>query len=1268
MVMNVVQSQRMQVLLHALQSRTMATRQSPLQLLQAQHCIVPNVAVEQWLKQQVAEQLGISAHWQFHYGVRSFQWYAYQQVLPEKDRVRKANMPVLMMKWRIYQHLQQFWQNHQLHIAAEHPLQPLLNRVAHSAADLAAEPRAEKIHRMLYWLSEQISKLFSHYVIYRGQCQHNCSAPCRCQHNWLQQWGDGKALPLEQLLALNPSPTTTTQATSDQNLKSQSLKSQAIKNQDTNNTATTPSDAATQWANVQGLEAWQANVWRALFHQDWLEMQRIDQQLWQQLEDAATQKQALATLPAQLTIFTLSELAPSQLHFLRRLAQQIDILILHFNPSQEYWADTVDPNWKKQYDVGVKQRYLAQHPQASDTELARFFQQFTLYFNAELRESRHPLLTRFGKQARDHFSLLANLSAGDEGHWVDAFVDDFPNTLLGHVQRDILYLNDALPSAYSLEPQDQSIQIHVCHSALRQLEVLKNQVLDWLSQDSRHRPSDVLVLCPQLKQLEPFIRSVFGSDPKQAGYLPIKIAGVAPHDHVLAWQAICTRMQLLQGRFQPQQLADWLSLPATMQRYAIDATQIERMLQLLSDAGFRRGFDAVHLQQSLDAQDHDYRFSFQFALDRLALGIAIPEHTVFAGTLSFAGVHGADFELIATLIEIFQHLRERRYWLTFSNQTSPVAQHIQCILAEIDEFVLAGVEHLQSVREQAQKLWRMYGLATVNNQSQLAALKDLQLPLSAVLDELSHNVEAQFEQALPTGFITFAEIGQLRPLPYKLMVLLNLDNGSFPSRQRHSAFDLMQLLRPQLGDRSRLEDDQGAFLDALLLAEQQLWLFYNGFDVADAEIREPSAVLQELLDHLAVIVDHEGEASLAPQVSIDGLPVAAHLSSLYRVHPLQPFDSMGFQAQHHRYQDQWYAVAQQLISATGQRQSPLLSQNGTATLVANAMETNVPQCIDARQWIADILFPARLYLKQLGIQNIGAEQDYPDQEALLLDGLARHHLRDFMLNAAPELAQHIEQNQTNDLNPSNTHTVTNTVALLQDQLPVGKMQQAALSRVQQEYAALQSRMQKYATEPTVTTQKTYSYDSAVIFNLTLPSTAATDWVSIQASAGRGRRRAQVWLEYLFWCLWQGQHQPDQDTQALRRVVVFNDVTVICQGITQAQAQQYFAEWITAWRYAEQQVLVLPAELLMQLAKPNTEPEWEMEDEYHRPCNLEALLKAWSNSFNVSGIDMRDKEDSRFHRDWQFLLQYRADDALLTQACLQFAHALYQPIFTHLQVE
>ena len=151
----------------------------------------------------------------------------------------------------------------------------------------------------------------------------------------------------------------------------------------------------------------------------------------------------------------------------------------------------------------------------------------------------------------------------------------------------------------------------------------------------------------------------------------------------------------------------------------------------------------------------------------------------------------------------------------------------------------------------------MLTLANFYSEQEEQNLRGICLPLAYLIEEINTALDAQIEQAEPTGQITFSQIGQIRPLPYRLVVMLNPDSGTFPSRSQRLPFDLMDILRPQLGDRSRLEDDQGAFLDALLLAQENLWLFYNGFDVNDGEVREPSSTLQEFVQHLALIVASE---------------------------------------------------------------------------------------------------------------------------------------------------------------------------------------------------------------------------------------------------------------------------------------------------------------------------------------------------------------------------------------------------------------------------
>ncbi|MBE2171144.1 exodeoxyribonuclease V subunit gamma [Acinetobacter oleivorans] len=1205
MGIHVIQSQRIDVLLQGVLASTSQASTHPLQVLKTQHFIVPSPAVEQWLIQKLAEQQGMSANYQFHQRVRGFQWYAYQQVLTaHKEQVRKANIPRLIFKWRVHQALHEFIQPDTMSIDTSHPLHSIVQRIYDSADRLEQGiDKQLKKQKMLYWVAEQVADLFSNYMIYRGQCQRGCENSCTCPENWLSAWGQGRALDIEKYIVQKDEEVT-----------------------------------AFALHQTEELERWQRWLWQQHFHDDFVQMQQIDALFWQELDHPDRSKRAISRLPNQVVIFTLLDLPPSQLQFLRRLGQYIDVLILHYNPSQEYWADSVDPLWKQRYDLGVKERFIAKNPKATDAEISDFFNKFTLNFNAEARESRHPLLTRLGKQARDHFSLLSNLSTGEEGKWVDAFVDDFPESLLGKVQSDILHLVEPQAKQYELASDDDSIQIHVCHSTLRQLEVLKEQLICWLAKphEQPRRPNDILVLVPNLADIEPLIRSVFPATATEQGvHLPVKIAGVASLDALNAWRAVIGRIQLMQGRFSFDDFADWLSLHATQQRYELEYVQVERILNLLADAGFKRGLDAEHLKRSLCEGDDDYRYSFKFALERLALGIAVPVHATFNQVLSYAKVQPGDFELIGTLIQIYQDLNERRDWLTLHEQGKvyTVEYWLQVLSKDIVEFEQVGVAALKAVREIVKKQERMLTLASYYAETETGTLRKITLPLPYIIEEIQRTLESQSTQAEPTGQITFAQIGHIRPLPYRLMVILNLDGGQFPNRDTHVPFDLMDALRQQLGDRSRLEDDQGAFLDALLLAQDNLWLFYNGFDVNDGEVREPSSILQEFREHLALIV--KAEDDVPENVVVEGIEIPSQLKQLYHLHDLQPFDPKGFTVEKSviRYQDHWFKVASQIQQISGNRQP---WANTTYPLQAPDMLV-----LDSQQWIQDVTFPARLYLKTLGVENLGSVGVLDQNEPLLLDGLGRYAIRHFLQQAE----QHAQPE------------------VLIDQLPVGKVKYSAWQQGVFEQECLLERLHHYAPAVTPTTQRIWRIAKQLHMNITVPKSETQDWVSMEPSSARAKRRAKVWLEHLLWLAYLNEGSAGAEK---RRIVVFSDQTVICSGVSSEQARQYLQPWFKIWRHAQQQPLVLPAALLLKPLEKAKAYQWETTNQAEKAKldekSYTELLKYWNETGSFTTMDMTQNEACKLHRDWSFILQEQDAQALLQHACDEFAYDLYHPVF------
>ncbi|OEY93738.1 exodeoxyribonuclease V subunit gamma [Acinetobacter qingfengensis] len=1186
MGIDVLQSQRLEILLKVLIQEIAQPQTDAMAVLQPQWLIVPNHGIGQWVKQHIAQQLGMSGNLQFS-ALRTAQWQLYQNIVGA-DVVAKAPQ-MLNMKWRIFLFLMPFLQKN---LSADHALYGIFQRIfQHSEFIVDPVQRQIKQQRMLYWVADHCSRLFSNYMIYRGECVGGCVGQCHCRQNWLGRWGENQPLNIEHW----------------------------IRQPEKNMQQVHPHMLEYTIRQAEILEVWQRYIWKQAFAEDYAKMQDIDRQFWQKLSgENATFFQE--KLPKTLYVFTLLELPPSQLLFLRRLGQYVSVKVLHYTPSQEYWADSVDPKWKAQYAL--------KYPDAA------------VYY-----ESRHPLLTRLGKQARDISALLSQLAGGEEGLWQDIFPEYIPQSLLQQLQSDILYLKEPEPQQYTLDAQDQSLQIHVCHSSYRQLEVLKTQLLYWLSQEDTkpRQPDDILILVPNLQEIEAQIRTVFAVNyaSKQVN-LPIKIAGVPPLDAVQLWQALSLRLHLLQQRFSFEQFMDWLSLPAIQRLYGLQFEHIERLTELLQTAGFKRGFDEQHLKLSLTEQDQDYRFSLRYALNRLALGIAMPEQTIFENVLGMPQVQRRDFELIGCLIRIYQDLAQRRDWLNpQSIEDQPTLQQsLQRLDLEITAF-----EHIAGVEQVKQALDKLRRIIRVTNTEQL------RLPLQYLLNEIANSIEHQVGQTEPTGQITFAQMGQLRPLPYRLIVCLNMDTGTFPNRDSHIPFDLMELLRAELGDRSRLEDDQGTFLDAMLQAQDAFWMFYNGFDVNDQQARDPSSIVQELTQHLAYILKTQ-HYETSDQRDDQGLDIPEALRPLYHIHPLQPFEPQSFSeqrsVQHYpRFQDQWYAVAQHIVQ-------PLLQDwHWLNQLYPDITANGESQRLDAVQWIRDLRHPAQHFLRRVGIQNVQPLDQLESYEPLLLDGLQKYSIRDY-------LQTQLKQSNTVELMPSFNPD------LLQHQLPVGQMQHATWQKTQSELQLVIQRLARFGGKITELTRKTWQLDVQHQFSMTVPEDIdALQWISLTASGCRNDRPLQIWLEYLLW-----QAAASTDNAPLQRIAIFNNKTLQASGLNRQQAQQQIKQWLQVWYSACRQPFCLPPALFASM-DDSEQPKWEFDDQGQQYCsNLDVLRKRWLGKKYYHHVAFNADNDPGCYlsADWQLLFATEQQaEQQFNQYAEKYAAPLYSLMTQHLQI-
>lgn len=422
---------------------------------------------------------------------------------------------------------------------------------------------------------------------------------------------------------------------------------------------------------------------------------------------------------------------------------------------------------------------------------------------------------------------------------------------------------------------DNSLAIHACHSTLRQLEVLRAMIVGWLNytdlpkdapRDKRSL-SDILVLLPDIEAEQMLIEAMFPEGVGTDGYtLPAKVTGVTSQDINQFWQAIVGFYDLLNqagARFGRLEVFDWLRLPPLYESFGLSLSQINRACELLTNAGFVRGFDEQHLQATLHTADDDYRYSFAYALERMVAGLLMPTAEVVQfgdyqnlsghheAVVPLAGVTLADAPIIAMLCDLYQRLHAKR-------GIGRQAQLIGVWLAEIEDTIqsvlkkFAQTKALLSIFAALNALRRNIEahFKVIADPTQGDTQTELPLKLDFVLRSVAEQLASQQVSAEPAGVITFARIGAVRGVPYKLVAMLNLNLNDFPKREPLNRYDLTQATLGKRGDRFREADDLGAFLDALLCAREACWLFYNAKSTTDTHEHLPASPVQELLNFL----------------------------------------------------------------------------------------------------------------------------------------------------------------------------------------------------------------------------------------------------------------------------------------------------------------------------------------------------------------------------------------------------------------------------------
>lgn len=624
--------------------------------------------------------------------------------------------------------------------------------------------------------------------------------------------------------------------------------------------------------------AWQRAIWREINTHDMLRWLRPSASDFRKMLDSWAEGAAPQYLPHQIHLFAVGQIPPLFLRMLKAASQFSDVAILL--------------------------------PESAKIPSESFF------------------LSQMNTQSRNLAIRLADLATSSS-------VDPSPSA---KVPYPLYWLPEALArDSKELTSFDTSaISIHSCHSRLRELEVLRDAVLDYLEVNPSRTPRDILVVAPDLQNYAPLIHAVFGRSltwgDNESTLLPYHIAEQPPVAEDSAAMAFAYLVRILDAPLTASGVIACFDYPSIRKAAELEEEDLAEIAEWVRE---------LHIHVGLD---ENKQHSWRRGLDRLLLGYAMGSTTGrFHGLAPFASSLSPEAECLG---KFARYLEKLFSWHQTLSGEQTLSHWSEQLLAMVNDLLVRSPErdrHEWSVLEPILQL-------------RSGSLIEDNVPFEAVRYRILEVLEKQYQgRHFESSGILFCSLSPMRAVSFDMIAILGLSDRALPRRTEPTAFNLMAAAHVE-GDPNRAEDDRQSFLDHLLAARSRLHLSYVGRSQADNAELPPSICLSEFQEAV-------------PEVKV-------------YTHRLQPFAPEYYKAN---------AELPRTFDTTFSGGGDVAKPFCQSPIPLNAM----PEALPITELIEMLSNPSKAFCRRrLDIHLPSGSIDLPDSEYLSVDKLMEYKLKE----------------------------------------------------------------------------------------------------------------------------------------------------------------------------------------------------------------------------------------------------------------------------------
>ena len=431
---------------------------------------------------------------------------------------------------------------------------------------------------------------------------------------------------------------------------------------------------------------------------------------------------------------------------------------------------------------------------------------------------------------------------------------------------------------------DHSLLIHRCHHISRQVEVAHTALLHAFNELDDLQPDEVVILCPNIESAAPYLEAVFDRPVKVASgrtiTIPLVVGDRSLREVSDGADLLNTLLLVTMGRFTVDDVMGLATSSLVRKHFDISTDSVALWYRVAERARVRWGLDAEQrVHAGLNAPKENAH-TWKAAIERTLLGATLPDREPaieLGGVVPMNDFEVSDIPAISQLIAILDILG------TLESQTH--AKHSveqSCDMVQEALISLAGSNdpELEAAMEAIDHVRQHISLGFVQDGKTVA---DIPVAFSEFADVLTERLTtAPGRQPLRTGAVTASSTIPLRSVPFRVICVLGVDDGSL-SLGESEGDDLVEV-QQFVGDPDARAEQRRVLLDAVMAAGERLIITCNG-----RSIKNNTPI--PLVTPLAEFVDFCGRNGVQTHTTRDG----EECSQIEIVHPRHAASEKNFE-------------------------------------------------------------------------------------------------------------------------------------------------------------------------------------------------------------------------------------------------------------------------------------------------------------------------------------------------------------------------------------